>query len=618
LYLRELFVKNSGPLRELQINFAFTPEDRPIPHLIVGRNGSGKTNLLSLIADALMEGAADVYRDILTPTIGAGRNWFRVVGAKTVSYNEAGGFSILRFEHNGQQIFYRENAGQFTAAQAKAIIPPTLDAGATWPDNGENGKIFSIDEKTVRSIYHDGAHVFFPSSRSETPFWLNEGSLFEDTYDTTENFQQNLRKPIFVEHGTDLFAQWLLGVLTESRFQLDPAPIPNTAVGLPGFLSNLPISASATGTLQFANRILQAITDDPQARFYWAGRQLPRKVGVASGNQILAAGLDGLSGGQSTLLAIFGTILRYGDTARIAPQDLQGIVVIDELDAHMHIDLQMKALPDLIAQFPRLQFIMSSHSPFFALGMEKRFPDGGVRIIDMPEGLPKTAEAYDEFESAIIALRQTQAFETEITKELSASEATIIWVSGPTDERYFKTAARLLGYDELVDCFRWIGAPSSGGGSFNTGDKALNSALSLLKANPMFSRRKVIIIYDSDANRADESNESVFIIGLEQVPDRRIQRGIENLLRPEAIPQELYKARTDVSEYGETVISEKLDKTALCDLLCGDDADAANFEYFRPYLDRINEIMTRDAGGGQQDGSNPTDDAAADSSPEQS
>ena len=80
------------------------------------------------------------------------------------------------------------------------------------------------------------------------------------------------------------------------------------------------------------------------------------------------------------MLAIFGTILRYADAAGLGSDQVQGIVVIDELDAHMHIDLQTKAVPKLVAMFPRIQFIISSHSPFLALGMEKQFSDENLRI----------------------------------------------------------------------------------------------------------------------------------------------------------------------------------------------------------------------------------------------
>jgi hypothetical protein len=83
------------------------------------------------------------------------------------------------------------------------------------------------------------------------------------------------------------------------------------------------------------------------------------------------------------------------------------------------------------------------------------------------------------------------------------------------------------------------------------------------------------------AEKPSEVAESVQVIGLQPIPGRRVKRGIENLLRPSAIPDELYKTKTDVTEYGETVTSEELDKAALCDLVCGEDADPSKFSGFR-------------------------------------
>lgn len=596
VYLRELFVKNSGPIEQLHLELAFTAEGQPIPHLIVGRNGSGKTNLLSFVADALLEGAADVYNDILTPAGGVGRNWFRIVGAKTTRNGEAGSFSILRFEHEGQQLFYSEHAGDFTTEQAQEIVPETLKGFQTWPAEPKNGKSFPIEEQTVRAIYQNGAHAFFPSSRSETPFWLNQKSLFEDNFDTTERYAQNLNKPIYVEHGVDFIAQWLLGILTESRTRVnlvpkdgDPTQLTPTALS-----SDIPLWLNATQTLSAANQILQAIMGDPQAYFYWAGRRQPRKVGVASGNEVVAAGLDSLSGGQSSLLAVFGTIMRYADATGSTPRNVTGIVVIDELDAHMHIKLQMDAVPKLIAMFPKIQFIISTHSPIFLLGMEKNFPDGDVKIVEMPHGNPLTAEAYDEFAQAFAVLQDTEAFEDKVSAELSASEQPIVWFEGALDERYFKCAAQLLGFDDIIDSFNWIGALANKQGPFNTGDTALNHALALFKANPEFTKRKIVLVYDCDTKKPNETIGNVTVMGLEPIPDRRVQKGVENLLRPAGIPEEMYKTKTIVSDYGETTKSEKLDKSGLCTLLCGENADVDNFIDFEPVLAAIRSAISAD------------------------
>lgn len=44
--------------------------------------------------------------------------------------------------------------------------------------------------------------------------------------------------------------------------------------------------------------------------------------------------------------------------------DLEGIVLIDEIETHLHVELQKKIVPILIELFPNIQFIMTTHSPF--------------------------------------------------------------------------------------------------------------------------------------------------------------------------------------------------------------------------------------------------------------
>jgi len=549
MYLREALLRNSGPIRDLHLELAFHADGRPVPHLIVGRNGSGKTNLLSMIADALMEGAANVYSDVLVHA-DVGRNWFRIVGGRTVTYQETTGFSILRFDHENLNLFYRENSGQLTPEQAKESVPTSLAEGVNWSNDGKHSKQFSIPEETVRSIYPAGAYGFFPSSRSETPYWLNQASLRMDEFDTTDRFSQQLGKPLFIEHGIDDFAQWLLGVLTESRPEvtLSPDPASNQmrmdAVNGPLFLTNMAVLSSA-------NSILQMVMDDPNAKFYWAGRRQPRKVGVAIGDQPVASGLDSLSGGQSSLLAVFGTILRHGDATGSQPSELQGIVVIDELDAHMHIDLQIKALPNLIAFFPKVQFILSSHSPFFSLGMERQFGDAGVRIIELPSGLALTAEAYSEFGNALDALRDTRTFEKEVGALITSGELPIILVGGETDLPYFRTAAKLLGFPDLVDRFEWIGAPGQSGGGFNTGDSALTAAVNFFKSNPGFTKRQIVVVFDCDANKSNESVNDLHVIAIPTIPGRKATKGIENLLPDSALTSNFYPQKTVTGPYGE-------------------------------------------------------------------
>ena len=49
---------------------------------------------------------------------------------------------------------------------------------------------------------------------------------------------------------------------------------------------------------------------------------------------------------------------------------LPGIVLIDELETHMHISMQKMALGFLTKMFPNLQFIVTTHSPFVITSLE--------------------------------------------------------------------------------------------------------------------------------------------------------------------------------------------------------------------------------------------------------
>lgn len=44
--------------------------------------------------------------------------------------------------------------------------------------------------------------------------------------------------------------------------------------------------------------------------------------------------------------------------------DMEGIVLVDEIETHLHLELQKKILPVLTGLFPNIQFIITTHSPF--------------------------------------------------------------------------------------------------------------------------------------------------------------------------------------------------------------------------------------------------------------
>lgn len=73
-----------------------------------------------------------------------------------------------------------------------------------------------------------------------------------------------------------------------------------------------------------------------------------------------------LSGGYQAVLDIVLDIMMrmQHHTQRSFDFHLTGIVLIDEIETHLHLELQKNILPFLTKFFPNIQFIVTSHSPF--------------------------------------------------------------------------------------------------------------------------------------------------------------------------------------------------------------------------------------------------------------
>lgn len=92
-------------------------------------------------------------------------------------------------------------------------------------------------------------------------------------------------------------------------------------------------------------------------------------VFIEKGHEVL---LQNLSAGHKSIVLMIGDmILRLYNTQSWIddPKDFTGIVLIDELEAHLHPKWQ-KLFPQILAQtFPKVQFIVTTHSPITLLGM---------------------------------------------------------------------------------------------------------------------------------------------------------------------------------------------------------------------------------------------------------
>lgn len=596
MYLKKLYIQHNGPINRLDLNLPFSANENPLPCVFVGTNGSGKTHLLSIVADALFEAAIAHYHDVIANGTGNNRPWFRIVGGATTTIGASGGCVLLEFQEGTETHIYAEKSGKLSPNQVTEHLPESLRPHAIWAEEGML-KHFSIDETQSQRIFSRGAYAYFPANRAEVPHWLNQDSLKTESFNLDPRISNRLGKPIYVESGITQLKQWLLSLLLDSRMDVIPLGTVGPITAMP--IGN-PTQAIASRPLwACVNKILQAVYGDQSVRFGVTDRHSAGRIVVQRDGLALLHSLDGLSAGQATLLNTFGTLLRYCDqpaASPMTPDEMIGICVIDEIDAHMHMDLQYRALPMLIKMFPKIQFIVSSHSPFFALGMEKAFGPEGLSIIDMPSGTPIQAETYNEFGRALDALQSTRAFNASIAEAARVPGKLLVLLEGETDPKYMITAAELLERTAILEKveFQWIGAkdPNSGQG-FHTGKDALNLTLTVLRAKPELAKRHIVLLYDNDANKAQE--DFLEFIHIRSMPTNRenqvIQAGIENLLAETAITPDAFDKKTTNKRNGTQTTTTTLNKMRLCTQLCDHKRDAADFQKFASILDSIEALI---------------------------
>lgn len=133
---------------------------------------------------------------------------------------------------------------------------------------------------------------------------------------------------------------------------------------------------------------------------------------------------------------------------------------------------------------------------------------------------------------------------------------------------------------------RQIGDEDSSGG-VGGGKDALNRSYQFLTGNPHLIRRKVLLLYDFDANKKDSDYKNLFVRSLpKNQSNDKIKKGVENLFPMELFEPHFYTSRKKFGDYGEVTEIQSFDKERFCHYICEERVvnikqervDFANFE----------------------------------------
>lgn len=601
MLFKKIEIENVGPISKVEINFPKSGE-RPKPLIIVGENGSGKSILLSHLVNALIVGKQEVYQDTEV-------EHGKVFKYRSPNYVKSGkhfSYSNVEFEsgervHEWQLLLskaeFEEKLKYSSIRQEWNQIPSTESAHFSSSFNGRS--------ENTQKIFKKQCCLYFPVNRFEEPAWLNQENLrAKASYTELKRIAGYSNRDIICTSPLKDNNNWLLDLIfdrqlfdiqiTQMSIQVEPG-MPNTLV--PVFSGFQGKSASI---YEAVLQVLRVILKEGGNIRLGAGTRHNRKISVIKDEENWVPNLFQLSTGEVQLINLFLSIVKDYDLSEgvlNSLDDITGVVIIDEVDSHLHTVHQKEVLPKLIKSFPNVQFVITTHAPLFLLGMSQEFGEEGIEIVNMPNGERVAASDFSEFVSAYEAFKETSRHREEINAEIKKNSKPIVFVEGDYDIRYLNRAAELMGKQDIIAKIQLKDAV--GYGNLDKIWRSYNSSVSEIVPN------RIILLYDCDTKKQDTEKNLVFKRVIPQVPGNPISIGIENLFSSATIEkiEGCHPEFIDIHEASSTRIRgvatsvpasksvNKDEKGNMCNWLC-ENGDLDDFSGFASAFDIIEQIIS--------------------------
>ena len=600
MLFKKVEITNVGPISDLAVELP-RDEEKPKPLVIVGENGSGKSILISHLVNALIVGKQEVYEDV---EVEKGKV-FKYRSPNYVKSGEYFSFSSVEFE-TGDKVQEWQLLLSRNDFEEKLGYTPLKQEWNQIPSQEYSHFISSlrVNSENTKNIFKKQCCLYFPVNRFEEPAWLNLANMkSKASYTELKRISGYSNRDIICTSPLKNNINWLLDLIfdrqafdiliQQSNLPLQGSPNP---VAIPIFMGYRGQSSIIYEAILQVIRVILNVQCNIRLG---AGTRQNRQISVMKDEQVWVPNLFQLSTGEMQLINLFLSIIRDYDLSEgelKTLNDIKGIVIIDEIDAHLHAVHQKDVLPKLIKSFPGIQLIVTSHAPLFLIGMETEFGDSGFEILNMPNGEKLASNDFSEFIAAYEAFKATTSHREEISREIQQHAKPVVFVEGDYDIRYLVKAAGLLGRADVLESVQL--KDGVGFGNLDKIWKSYNNSISEVVQN------KIILLYDCDTNKQDTHKDMVFKRVLPSNPDSPIRIGIENLFPENTInkierecPQYI-----DVKEASSTRVRgveldvpasksvNKDEKGNMCNWLC-ENGSVEDFANFSIVFDIIEEVI---------------------------
>lgn len=455
MYFTKVEIENYGCIKNFQYAFRFDQNGNPIPLVLVGQNGTGKTLVLANLVDALIELKRNVYGEYIYETQ---KNKFFKKGSQ--------GYICTGQSYSRVLVETLKGDRKFKYIDIMSKQPQNdLDAKQIKREEISNYSSFISDgfsKKTegglTRKDYKEFVQLYFPSDRYYCPMWYipsDENNLETVHEDDVIHPHSCLIKKNLIQEIND----WLRDVYLEKVIQ--PQLMPNE----PRFPENIRGKWVNLQMLTPLQQVINTIFSTVQGVDSSVGDSISRKrKSISTASKNACFDISQLSQGEVNLFAIALSIIKEWDLVsdKVALESITGTVIIDEADLGLHIDYAYRAFPALMKLFPKVQFILTAHSPFLLAGLENAFKEN-LDIVSMPYGtiitnisdyfeLKKAKEIVDRYSlQGEMEREQIQKLQFLLQGLENKVNKIFIFTEGVTDEMYLRETLKSTAFYSRID-----------------------------------------------------------------------------------------------------------------------------------------------------------------------
>lgn len=472
---KAIFV-NRAPFEKVEFDFLESGVN-----VLSGINGRGKTTVISHIVDSFYEMARSSFSNSFE---GKENKFYRY---SSDLFNNAGSsYSLFyaRFKDEDKCIDYLDCRGTMTEEEYNENVLlenkiPYENFSNLLERNNYIKSFHTVKDDEVVKIFGHNILTYFPSYRYEQPGYLNDPYKVNISFNINPLFSGELPNSIEVVSDLNGLAMWFMDVILDSELYSNRQASQLLIINL-----NRIVSASLKSKTGIETRLGIGRRENTASR-----------IAITKQNgDILYPTIFNISSGESALICMFGEILKQADKLGMV-MDVPGIVLIDEVDKHLHIKLQKEILPQLFELFPNIQFIVSSHSPFLNMGLADNSINR-TRCFALDnnalECMPVNNQLYSEVYDMFINENNRYAEKLRLMEDkVSALCKPLVITEGKTDIKHILKAMEVLGID--LD-FEIIDSTSQPDGDDNL--KKLLNDLAKIK-----HQYKIIGIFDCDISK---------------------------------------------------------------------------------------------------------------------